>query len=170
MNQTIRRLTAQAKANLSRHRLVWGVLFLGIFLLLLPIGSREEEGEITPESSAQAASFDLDATENRLAAALSKIDGAGEVTVVLTLQDGPRILLAQDAQQKEDQETTETVILSKGSGTQDTVTVQELYPKYQGALVVCPGGDDPGVRLGLTQAVSALTGLGADKIVIRKGT
>jgi stage III sporulation protein AG len=170
MNQTIRRLTAQAKANLRRHRLVWGVLLLGVFLLLLPVGSREEEGSTTPESPAQAASFDLDATEARLAAALSKIDGAGEVTVVLTLQDGPRILLAQDAQQKEDQETTETVILSKGSGTQDTVTVQELYPKYQGALVVCPGGDDPGVRLGLTQAVSALTGLGADKIVIRKGT
>ena len=56
-----------------------------------------------------------------------------------------------------------------GSGYQETVTIQEVYPRYQGALLVCPGGDDPSIRLQLTQAMSALTGLGADKISISKG-
>ena len=60
-------------------------------------------------------------------------------------------------------------MLSRGGGSQETVTVQELSPGYQGALLVCEGGDDPRVRLALTQAVSALTGLGADKISISKG-
>ncbi|MFQ8983403.1 MAG: hypothetical protein ACLR6W_04145 [Evtepia sp.] len=53
--------------------------------------------------------------------------------------------------------------------SQETVTVQEIYPRYQGALVVCPGGDDPEVRLQITEALSALTGLGADKISISEG-
>ena len=58
---------------------------------------------------------------------------------------------------------------SRGSGSQETVTVQEIYPRYQGALLVCAGGDDPTVRLQLTEAMSALTGLGADKISISQG-
>ena len=57
----------------------------------------------------------------------------------------------------------------RGSGSQETVTVQEIYPRYQGALLVCAGGDDPTVRLQLTEAMSALTGLGADKISISQG-
>ena len=68
-----------------------------------------------------------------------------------------------------EQGESETVVINQGSSTQGTVTIQELYPSYQGALLVCPGGDDPTVRLKLTEATSALTGLGADKISISKG-
>ena len=45
---------------------------------------------------------------------------------------------------------------------------QEIYPRYQGALLVCAGEMTP-VRLQLTEAMSALTGLGADKISISQG-
>ena len=38
-----------------------------------------------------------------------------------------------------------------------------------GAVVVCEGGGDASVRLKLMEAVSALTGLGTDKIAICKG-
>ena len=37
-----------------------------------------------------------------------------------------------------------------------------------GAVVVCTGADSPEVRLGVTQAVAAYTGLGSDKITILK--
>ena len=45
----------------------------------------------------------------------------------------------------------------------------QYYPSFRGALVVCPGGDDPQVQLAITQAVSALTGLGSDRITICAG-
>ena len=61
------------------------------------------------------------------------------------------------------------MVVSRGSGGQEAVAVQEVSPEYQGALLVCPGGGDPTVRLQLTQAVAALTGLGADKISISEG-
>ena len=106
-----------------------------------------------------------------LSEALSQIRGAGEVTVVLTLAGGPRQVLAQDVDQAAErgQERRETVVVSRGSGGQEAVAVQEVSPEYQGALLVCPGGGDPTVRLQLTQAVAALTGLGADKISISEG-
>jgi stage III sporulation protein AG len=143
--------------------MVWLVILAGLVLLLLPGG---ESPQIEEPQSAQT-QFDLRAMEDRLSEALSKIDGAGEVTVVLTVRDGPRQVLAQDT--RTEQGESETVVINQGSSTQGTVTIQELYPSYQGALLVCPGGDDPTVRLKLTEATSALTGLGADKISISKG-
>ncbi|MBQ2925795.1 MAG: stage III sporulation protein AG [Ruminiclostridium sp.] len=161
--EQLTRLAAPVRASLEKHRLVWLVILAGLILLLLPSGKEMPQ----PEPQTVQAGFDLTAMEERLARALSRIDGAGEVTVVLTVRDGPRQVLAQDS--REDQGETETVVISRGSSTQETVTVQELYPSYQGALLVCPGGDDPSVRLKLTEATSALTGLGADKISISKG-
>lgn len=37
-----------------------------------------------------------------------------------------------------------------------------------GAVVVCAGADDPAVRLDVTHAVSAYTGLGSNKITVMK--
>ena len=163
-SEDLTRLGQTLKGSLQRYRLVWLVILAGVILLLLPTGTKEDR---QPEPQQTQSQFDLSAMETRLAQALSRIDGAGEVTVVLTLEDGPRQILAQDVHQEQGE--TETVVLSRGSSTQETVTVQELYPSYQGALLVCPGGDDPSVRLKLTEATSALTGLGADKISISKG-
>lgn len=42
--------------------------------------------------------------------------------------------------------------------------------RFEGALVVCEGGGDAAVRLQLTKALSALTGLSSEKIAIVKGT
>ena len=152
------------RESLGRYRLVWLAILAGLVLLLLPSGRDRETPAAQPEA---AAVFDLSETEQRLGETLSRIDGAGEVTVLLSLRDGPKRVLAQN--RHEGGERTETVVLSKGGGSQETVTVQELSPGYQGALLICEGGDDPRVRLALTQAVSALTGLGADKISISKG-
>lgn len=161
-------LAQRVKASMERYRLVWLVILAGLLLLLLPTGGKEGAPEET--EPAQSA-FDLAATEARLSQALSKIHGAGEVTVVLTVANSPRQILAEDVDRDagDSREKTQTVVLSKGSGSQETVTVQEVYPRYQGALLVCAGGDDPEVRLQLTQAMSALTGLGADKISISRG-
>ena len=42
-------------------------------------------------------------------------------------------------------------------------------PGAKSAVVVCPGGGDPQVRLRLVEAVSALTGLGSDRISVCQG-
>ena len=119
--------------------------------------------------------FSVAALEEKLSRSLSKVRGAGEVSVVLTVQGGSRRVLAQNEKStrnadggSESQNTT--VVVSGGSGAgEGPVLVQQLYPKFQGALVVCSDGESAGVRLKLMEAVSALTGLGADKITICQG-
>ena len=154
---------------LKRYKYVFLVAAVGVLLLLWPAGESQEKAAGAEEPDL----FQAAQLERKLEKALTQVEGAGEVSVVLTLDAGPRQVIAQDgtAVQEADKTSRETtsVLLSKGSGTQEAVRLQELAPAYRGALVVAQGGDDPLVRLALNQAVSALTGLGADQISICKG-
>ena len=101
---------------------------------------------------------------------LSKISGVGRVDVMLTLHSGAELVLAQDASlrysgsaQSPDsyERSTDTV-----TGSDGVVVTQERYPQYRGDLVVCDGGGSDAVRLQVVSAVTALTGLGADRIAV----
>lgn len=163
----------KALTVLEKYKYVLLVALVGAILLLAPVGKGASEAKPTNPGPATETAFDLEGTERKLSAALSQVEGAGEVTVILTVQNSSRQVLAQDGKttlkEGASEQTAETVVVSKGSGTQEPVLVEQIYPDFQGALVICTGGEDAGVRLKLVEAVSALTGLGADKISICKG-
>ena len=156
---------------LDRYKYVLIVIIAGIVLLLWPTGEQEQSG-VTGTAADVQETFDLDALEEKLSRTLSKVEGAGKVTVALTVKSGMEQVLASDrATSVSDRGSSveeETVLVNTGSG-QDTVLLTQRYPTFQGALVVCEGGDSAEIRLLLTQAVSALTGLGADRITVCKG-
>ena len=155
------------KALFEQYKFVLLVIGAGIFLLLLPTGGREKPAV---ENLASQEHFDLPAFEEKLGLILSNINGAGEVEVILTVTGTTRQVFAQDnresVRESGNELTESTVVVSKGSGTQEALLVETVYPKFQGAVVVCGGGNDPAVKLKLIEAVSALTGLGADKISV----
>ena len=104
------------KKLLSRYQYVLLVLAAGVLLLLLPLGGREKEDRAQTPAQLQE-EFDLEAFEDRLAGALSQIQGAGEAQVVLTLKSGSRQVLAQDTQRGADGDSSSaTVTLGRGPG------------------------------------------------------
>lgn len=155
----------------EKYRPVFLVLAIGVLLLLWPGGGGETDSP-TAEGS-QENWFDLTETEEKFAHALSQIDGAGDVTVVLTIKEGPRRVVAEDSRaekgERELSRETSTVLISQGSGREEAMELQQLGPTYQGALVVAQGAGDAEIRLALSQAVCALTGLRSDQITIWKG-
>lgn len=157
--------TKKLGSALGKFKYVFLVIFIGLILLIWP--GQKTNGSTAAQNAGedQKAVFDLEGMEKKIADALSEIDGAGRVTVVLTMKAGSRRMLAEET----NNDDTSAVLVSRGSGYQETVTVQELSPQYQGALVVCEGAGDPAVKLKLVEAVSALTGLGSNKISICKG-
>ncbi len=158
---------------LQKYKYVLLVALVGVALLLWPSGEKPAEAALTAEPRSESDLFQLETLEGRLEEALSQVAGAGKVSVVLTLKETPRQVVAQDGTATEGNGQTAreltTVLASAGSGRQEPVTLQVTAPVYQGALVVAQGGSDPQVRLALTQALSALTGLGADKISVCTG-
>lgn len=155
---------------LEQYKYVLIVIAAGIVLLLWPTGGRQEPSAGTDAAQEE---FDLKELEEKLSQTLSQVDGAGKVTVTLTMKSGMEQVLASDrtttVNERGSSVEEETVLRSTGSG-EEALLITRRYPVFQGALVVCEGGDDPAVRLTMTQAVSALTGLGADKITVCKGS
>ena len=157
---------------LDQYKYVLIVIVAGIILLLWPSGERKQDTGSDGTSDVRE-TFDLEALEEKLSKTLSKVEGAGEVTVTLTVKRGMEQVLASDritsVSERGSSVEEETVLVNSGGG-QETVLLTQRYPTFQGALVVCEGGDDAEIRLLLTQAVSALTGLGADRITVCKGS
>lgn len=154
---------ANWKRGLERYKYLLIAVLVGI-VLLLPGGGGKQEQRDTGEMEPPA--FDLSEFENRLETTLSKISGAGKVDVVLTVKESGQTVYAQDIQADQQEQTRTTVIVSRGSGVEQTVPVQSYSPTFQGALAVCPGGGNPTVRLQLTQAICALTGLSTEKVSV----
>jgi len=155
---------------LKKYKWALLVILAGIVLMLLPsLGSSTKAKE--QAGTYNADTFSLEEQESKMAATLGKMGGVGKVQVMLTLKSGTELRLAEDADEESGSSAknkTETVILSRGSGTQDIVVTKRIYPEYQGAVVVCQGADTPSVRLAVTEAVQALTGLSTEKISVVK--
>jgi len=155
----------------SRYKYVFLLIGIGVLLLLIPTSSSKENDSSIAANTEE--DFSVEALEEKLEHILTQIEGAGRVDVMLTVESGMKRVFAQDGRLEQEsgslQRESETVVISSGTGVQETVLVQQIYPQFQGALVVAEGGGDPSVRLNLTEAVAALTGLGADKISVCKG-
>lgn len=154
---------------LSRYKYVFLVILAGVVLLLLPSSGGEKGAPAETAVAGTPADFDLATMEQKLADAISEIDGAGKTRVVLTLKGSARQIVAIDESSSDKENASTTVVVSKGSGTEDAVVLQQVYPQYQGALIICPGGGKPAVKLKVTEAVAAVTGLGAARISVCKG-
>lgn len=128
---------------LEKYKFVLLVLLAGILLLLLPTFEGEMEQEAREELILRRSWPSTWRVWKKLSDTLSEVEGAGEVSVVLTVKASTRQVLAQDitSSQKEGavDEGRTTVVVSKGSGREEAVPLQQIYPQFQGALVVCPG-------------------------------
>ncbi len=155
----------------KKYKFVVLILLVGFILMLVP--SHKKQTTAVKEKATQQENFSLEEAENKMEAILSQIDGVGQLDLMLTLKSGSQLELAQNAEKSqkngdasETRTQNETVTINQGGGYQEIVVTGQTYPIYQGALVVCEGADDSAVRLAVTDAITSLTGLGADKITI----
>ena len=155
------------KDILKKYRFPLLILLLGVLLMLLPTNSGQKE---EMQGGKEHEVFSLEDTERRMEEILSRIQGTGKLQLMLTLKSGSQLQLAEDIDQTMDENEmsrrTETVTINCGSGTEEVVVTRQLYPVYQGALVVCQGAGQASVRLAITEAIAALTGLSSDKITV----
>ena len=146
----------------GKYAYVLIVIFAGLFLMLLP-GREAADPEPYVEAPKEA-----DSMQENLEVILSKIQGVGRVHVLLTEAQGSRTIYVQDESTSQDSLKTDAVIITDSSRSQTGLVCQVLPPVYQGAVIVCQGGDDPSVRLAVVEAVCDATGLSADRITVTK--
>ena len=156
----------------DKYNFVALVALAGAVLLLWPGG----DGKTAERASPQAAALVEAELQQEMEDILGRIQGVGEVQVLLTVESDGERQLAQDSElsysgstaaPEDYSRSSQTVLVDDGSAEAPVVT-RTVYPTYRGALVVCQGGDRADVKLAVTEAVAALTGLSADRITVAK--
>jgi len=107
--------------------------------------------------------------ENKLSNVLSKISGAGQTQVIITLESGFAYEYATDTETKtinsggtETSVTTQTIILVSSQ----PVVQREIYPVIKGVVVVAKGASDVNVKLNILAAVETALEVARNKITI----
>jgi len=137
----------------DRKRYLALCFFCGIMLMLIPTNSPQSDRSQTEKCDV----FSIENEETRLEGILSSIKGVGKCKVLLSVHDSTQKILAENE--------GDTVVISNG-GSQSIVTIQEVFPRFQGAVVVADGNLDAHIRYDILSAVMSYTGLESNKITI----
>ena len=155
----------------KKYRAVLAVLLAGVLLLASGHGGNEP-AQTASAGTAASQEFDLNGFQQELQAQLTAIDGAGRVTLMLSLDQTEESVYAVNTRQTSGSDSrsreSDVSVVSNGSCGETPVTVKRVLPVFRGAVVLCDGADDASVRLSVTQAVSTVCGIGADKVTVLK--
>lgn len=169
----------------------WLILVLaGILILIiaLPTDTKEKKQaekskeNISKENNTMEAS--KDEIERKLEDILEKIDGAGEVKVMITYQDSGTQVVEKDKNTSEnsleesdstggvrstkEQQLQESTVYEEADAGNTPFVSKELLPKVEGILIVASGGDNQKVKQNISEAVLALFQVEAHRIKIVK--
>lgn len=169
----------------------WLILVLaGILILIiaLPTDTKEKKqaeeakDNISKENNTMEAS--KDEIERKLEDILEKIDGAGDVKVMITYQDSGTQVVEKDKNTSEnsleesdstggvrstkEQQLQESTVYEEADAGNTPFVSKELLPKVEGILIVASGGDNQKVKQNISEAVLALFQVEAHRIKIVK--
>ncbi len=154
----------------SKPRAASLAALLGVAAMLLILISElwpaaaDSAAEQGAASAASAAGIYQAQLEERLAGLISQIEGAGETSVMITLENGEERVYALDTQTGQNEDRQTHVLLEDGSALEETV----YLPTVCGVAVVCDGGGDVRVEARITALVSALLDVPANRICVEQ--
>lgn len=137
------------------------LLFVIIFFIIIGNGFIKNDTEEKPDSVNEY----VQNLEERLEKTLSKVEGAGKVSTVITVNSGMETVLAMETIIKDTangKETTSTPILVNGK----TVVLKEKYPEIVGVLIVAEGADSISTISKIQQATIALLDVNINQVEI----
>lgn len=169
----------------------WGIiLIVGLLLLVIAwptsSGSDEEKAGDKDSGAASGAAQGTESLtyeeqlEKKLAEVLSKVKGAGEVSVMITLESSSELVLQVDESQNsgvihEEDSAGGVRDSTESSYSKDTVltgsgdspyVIKEINPKVSGVLVIVEGAGSASVKNEIYEAVEALFNLPVHKIKV----
>lgn len=147
----------------KNNRLLCLIFIIGVVLMAAAGGhiSRKAPAENVTETIAAD-------EEKRLENILSQIDGAGEVSVMITYYSSPEKNIAYETKtsSREDKSESEDkkAVMTDGS----PLVVKEVYPRVRGVIVTAQGAGNAVVKAAISEAVAASLDVSAHRICIFK--
>ncbi len=162
--------------------IVSGLVGIALIFLSSLWDSGAVEQEVIPTTTAISAQEYTGQLEARLCEIISRIEGAGETQVMITLESGVKTQYATE-ERHVSQSTSETdngltrtetneesekqyIIVQDGNGAQRALAITEQQPVVKGVAVVCTGGGDPAVQQRIIDAVTTVLDLSSRKVCV----
>lgn len=171
----------------------------GILLILLSVPSLFDSSKSSNSSSqdnikveqndTNTTSYDTNTyitkMENKLQNILRKVDGIGEVEVMLTLKSSEKQVPLKDTPSTQEslnevdgeggsrtdnsvQREESTVLVTNEDGNSVPYILQELEPEIEGVVVIAEGGDDVYIMKNIIEAAEVLFDVPAHKVKVMK--
>ena len=170
--EKLHELCVRLRPLAKKYRAALIVLLAGVLLLTSGHSGNTEQVQTASTDTTVSQSFDLNVFQQELETRLSGISGAGRVELMLSLDQTEESVYAVNTSQTSGSDSrsleSDVSVVSNGSYGETPVTVKHVLPVFRGAVVLCDGADDASVRLSVTQAVSTVCGIGADKVTVLK--
>ena len=153
--------------------------------------SSKEENEISEFGKQLATTSNVESSdtsnsqttlEERLEEILSKIDGVGQVKVLITYSESSEVVAMYNENNKnstieekdsgggtrltEQLDNSKEIIYKEVNGEKIPITQKVIRPKVEGAIVTAVGANDVNVKNCIIQAVEAVTGIATHKIQV----
>lgn len=177
--------------NKKAFQYLVAVFIVGILLLIVSNSFTVKPDDIKvidladPSEQAAVESGYESGLERRMEDALSRVEGVGNVKVMITLAYGRETIVGADnvtsnSSSKESdagggsRETIsnsnedKTIIITGKNGESKPLVLKEVEPKVEGVIIVAEGGDDIYVKDALTRAAATILGLELNKVQILK--
>ena len=191
--EKIKELVSKSDDGNNKKKIENLVFFLIILIVVLVainlIWKDKKEDTKSTDSNKKLATQEQSITEqkdnnlcNQLEDILQKINGVGNVKVLITYSQTSQIIPMYD----EDSSTSTTeetdsgggtrtvnesttkkdVIYEDKNGTKTPITQSVVNPKIEGAIITAQGANDANIKTSIVQAVEAVTGLATYKIQV----
>ena len=116
------------------------------------------------------------AVEKELGSIISKIEGAGECSVMVTMDCGVETIYATQEESSYDfdgdsesrDNSVSYVILNSSAGGKQALVIKEIQPKLRGIIIVCEGGGNSKVKMNIINAISSAFDISSTKISVQK--
>ncbi len=175
------------------------IFVAGILLIILSVpnlfGKEEAKNKtssdniITQKKETNTTSYDMNTyiaeMEEKLENVLRKVNGIGDVKVMITLKASKEQIALKDSPYTQEglnevdgeggsrtdnriQREDSTVLVTDDNGNTIPYIVQEIEPEVEGVIVIAEGGDNPRIAMDIMEAVEVLFNVPLHKVKVMK--
>ncbi len=109
--------------------------------------------------------------EDKLGRIVSRIDGAGKTTVMLTIDSSPKYYYAKETSKSietDSAESEEKYVITENDGEEDPIIIRVEEADIRGVAVICEGGSSAIVKEKITETVCAVLGIKVNQVSVAK--
>lgn len=166
---------------LSSNKFIIGLVIVSIIVLLFSGKSPPVESEAVSDTEETKVHNEASAfvdNEKRLEEILRKIDGAGEVSVMIYYSSMGEKIVASDTKVRSEktekgdgvfdmsEDMEHSTVIYGGGGNEKPFVTEERLPEPGGIIVIAEGAKNEKVKYEISEAVRALLGLAPNRIKV----